>query len=1722
MIFILFLNNNKMKIKKRNGKFEQLSVDKIINRLKKIKNDTILGKLKTIDTDPIALKIVSSIYDGVTSSELDEEAARIAVGMTENIEYSILASRIIISNLHKNTSISFSDTMESLNNNIDINGNVASLLSDKFIENVRKYKDQIDSYIVYERDYLFDYFGFKTMERTYLMKLDGKVIERPQHMYMRVAIQTNLDDIDNILKTYDYISQHYFTFASPTSFNSGSKQNNLSSCFLLHTNDSVDGIFKTMSDVAKISKVGGGLGIHINNIRSKGALIRGSNGVSDGIIPMLKVYNELSAYINQCFTPDTWVYSQKGPKQIKDIITDDNLITIDGSFKKINEIIKTKVNKEILKIKTTNSLFPVKVTKEHELYLLKDCKQFDSIVIKKGLQNGSIKPDYYSADKLTLDDLVGFPIPMHVKNNDNNDLDYYKFYGLMLHLGEKNGNEYKITFKKHAESLFIKYYLEKSNIEYWSGSNYYTFTVPWTVNFKMDDSYLHLPNDKTLKLIEGLMCNGDIFQHKSKKLVIQTRYLLLRMGILTTGYIQNGVYHLKKTIKNKDYFEYENMLWGKVSYIHLMEYSGDVYDFNMIDNHNYMTEMGLVHNSGKRKGSIAFYLSPEHPDILDFLNLRKNNGAESLRARNLFLAMWISDLFMKQVEKNGDWYLMDPDECPGLDDVYGEEFETLYWKYVEEKRYRKVIKAQEIWSKIIESQIETGTPYMLYKDPSNKKSNQKNIGTIKSSNLCVAPETMILTSTGYYKIKELEGQYIKIWNGQEFTETIVRKTGENQELIKVKLSNGTELECTPYHKFYIIQNLEIIKIDAINLKPDMTLIDCKYPVIPCKAEALHQRDISSETINLDKLDKDYVPINNDIGNKLEWLKGLLNNYKIESFNKEFLENTKYLLQTLGCNPIIKNNNLLLTNDDLKSLYNLGFHTLISSPLETHSIQVEEIIQTNRISDTFCFTEEKRGMGIFNGIITGQCAEVLLYSGKDEYATCFTGDTPILTKEGYRPIKECDNKEVYSYFESDKTFEQKDSFIKAKLIDNGLKDVYELTCTGTQPIKVTDNHLFAVLTKRKHTRTDKINTYTWKQAKELTKDDKIIYPTTQILPEYDIKCNDITICEEFLTIGWMLGDGWQCKTEKTSSIYGVCFGPNETYARDRVIKQLNIMLESVEFKKNGYNKRTTDFYTDKNGVFSWASSKQNFVKYIQKNYGLMEPKAHFKRVPDKIKYDSKPIEIASFLSGLFSADGSVYLNKKRFSIRLTSASEELLYDTQQLLQCFGIKSQICYSSVKNNTNEQGVLSIENIESIKNYYKYINFILCKEKQDILLAGLKTLEKRTIYRDYKKIKSFKYIGQERVYDLNIPKSHNFIAGGFVVHNCNLLSMSLPKFIKYDQDNKPYYDFQELYETVKFTILPMNNVIDFNFYPVPETTNGNFRNRPIGIGTQGFNDLCVRMRLPFESKEADQLNKEIWETMYYATLSGSMELAKQQGPYSTFKGSPLSEGKLQFDLWKEYDNIELNDYLSGRWDWETLRQDIIKHGVRNSTLLCQMPTATSAIIMNNTESVECMDSCIYKRKTLSGEFTVFNKELVRDLTDLGLWNKELKDTVIANNGSIQNIDTIPDNIKLLYKTVWEINMKTILNQAKSRGVFICQTQSTNCFFETPTVKKLSSMHFYSWKLGLKTGMYYCRSKPKAASGQFTIDASLEKKARKKKPTEEEILACSIDNQEACDLCTS
>jgi ribonucleoside-diphosphate reductase alpha chain len=361
-----------------------------------------------------------------------------------------------------------------------------------------------------------------------------------------------------------------------------------------------------------------------------------------------------------------------------------------------------------------------------------------------------------------------------------------------------------------------------------------------------------------------------------------------------------------------------------------------------------------------------------------------------------------------------------------------------------------------------------------------------------------------------------------------------------------------------------------------------------------------------------------------------------------------------------------------------------------------------------------------------------------------------------------------------------------------------------------------------------------------------------------------------------------------------------------------------------------------------------------------------------------------------------------------------------------------------------------------------------------------------------------------------------------------CNLCSIALPKFVEYKDDGTPFFNFEKLKEVAEYTVHPMNKVIDHNYYPTPETKNSNMAHRPLGIGAQGLADVYFKMKLPFESKEAAQLNKEIFETIYYGTLRGSIELAKMDGKYSSFHGSPFSEGKFQFDLAAEFDGINLDDYLSGRWDWDGLRNDLKEYGARNSMLIALMPTASSAQIMGNTESFEPIDSCIFKRRVLSGEYMVVNKYLVNELEQLGLWNKEMKDLIIAHDGSIQNIPSIPNDIKRVYKTVWELSMKSVIEQCRDRGVFVDQMQSMNLFMGNPNYKKLTSMHFYAWKNNLKSGMYYLRSKNSASAGKFSIDASLEKQIREKQEAgqqltqKEEQLICSIDNKEECMMCSS
>lgn len=892
---------------KRDGSKVPVSFDQVLQRIRKL-----AGDLEHVNADIVSQKVCSQLMDGMNTSQLDEFAGEICAMMQSRYHpnYGFLAARIVIDNHHKNTP----DTL------IGCTEKIKHLLSDSYVENVVANEGAYQSMIDYNRDFMFDYFGFKTLEKSYLLKSGGNVVERPQHMWMRVAIQLHGASLTRVKETYDALSGGYFIHATPTLFNSGGKHPQLSSCFLLKmASDSITGIYKTLGDCAEISKWAGGIGLNIHNVRARSSRIRGTNGESTGIVPMLRVFNNTARYVNQ---------------------------------------------------------------------------------------------------------------------------------------------------------------------------------------------------------------------------------------------------------------------------------------------------------GGKRNGSFAIYLEPWHGDIEDFLRLRLNQGAEEERARDLFYALWIPDLFMKRVEANTDWTLMCPDECPGLSDCFGDKFEELYESYEKDGKGRKTMPAQKLWQMILDAQIQTGTPYLLYKDAVNRKNNQANLGVIKSSNLCVAPETFVLTDVGSHMIQNLIDKPVVIWNGSEWSKVIPQKTGINQSLIKIQFESGNIIECTKYHKF-ILENKTTTKIAELPRK---------------------------EAVELKAGDK---------------LLSYYNNYG------EYIDGEVIL----------------------------------------------EIIDEGRISDTYCFNEPVNHAGVFNGILTGNCSEIVEYTDENETAVC---------------------------------------------------------------------------------------------------------------------------------------------------------------------------------------------------------------------------------------------------------------------------------------------------------------------------------------------------------------------------------------------NLGSLALPKFVSADGKS---YDFGKLRKYTRILARNLDILIDKNYYPTPECATSNKRNRPIGIGVQGLADVFAKMKLSWTSVEAERLNREIFENIYFAAISESYEIAKENvniwrgieidnasGAYNSFKGSPLSQGKLQCDLWE---SAPITTYLP----WNELRICILEYGVRNSLSIALMPTASTSQILGNNECFEPFTSNLYSRSVLAGDFMVVNKYLVDELVSRGLWNTDIRTQLMADNGSVQGIAAIPSDIKELYRTVWEIPQKTLINMSVARAPFVCQSQSLNLFLAEPTYSKMTSMHMYAWKQGLKTGCYYLRTKAAASAQQFTVE---------------------------------
>ena len=1154
--------DTEMRVMKRDGTLETVAFDKILNRIKTLGTVGYLSNVSKhehatevqselkINYTALVMKVIDQLYDKISTTKIDELSAQQCASMgSVHPDYNTLAGRIIISNHQKNTSDSFVVVMTQLYDYMDKHDKHSPLISEELFKIASAHGEELEQMCDYSRDYLIDYFGFKTLERAYLMKINGKSVERIQHMMLRVAVGIHGANMEKVRETYNYMSSKYFTHATPTLFNAGTPHPQLSSCYLIAMEgDSVDGIYNTLKDCALISKWAGGIGLHIHNVRAAGSHIRGTNGTSNGIVPMLKVFNNTAKYIDQCVHPETIIYTTQGPKQIQHcIVGETEIYNLNGEVETIENVLEHCYEGEILEICSMHSLHPLCITPEHPVFAL--CGQQKGLnykVIKNRLDKKICEIEWVDAKDLTQDDMLVYRIPTYQKDISSITSEDCYMYGIILGDGsmcnktDSAGYVSMHTVNKKHIADFMEEYFMKNCVEFKKTVDNNTTRIRWNRNihlpFRYNDFYdetkdkrvqarwLNLPIEKSKNILKGLIdTDGCISTNKSTEIVFDStsinliesvRFLCMRMGVLTSGYIRDRVGEFHETkhgiIENKrisyclripktreicdilnieyndknffKFMRYNDYLLSRIQDIRTEQYKGVLYDLQMKDEHNYLLHNGLVHNGGgRRNGSFAIYLEPWHADIEIFLQMRKNHGDEELKARDLFYALWIPDLFMERVKANGKWTLMCPDECPGLSDVYGEEFNALYTKYEEQNCGRISINARDLWFQILDAQMETGTPYLLYKDAVNKKSNQKNVGIIKSSNLCT--------------------------------------------------------------------------------------------------------------------------------------------------------------------------------------------------------------------------------------------EVVQYSDDKETAVC---------------------------------------------------------------------------------------------------------------------------------------------------------------------------------------------------------------------------------------------------------------------------------------------------------------------------------------------------------------------------------------------NLASIALPMFV----DANGAMDYNKLHEVAKVVTGNLNRIIDVNYYPTPKTRVSNMRHRPIGIGVQGLADVFMLMNISFHSEEAKKINRDIFETIYHAALERSCELAIEEGPYDTFAGSPASQGLLQFDMW----NVEPGNE---RYNWCELKECIKTYGLRNSLLLAPMPTASTSQILGFNECIEPITSNIYSRRTLAGEFILTNKYLMNDLLKLDLWNEKIKNSIISNNGSIQHIDIIPQEIRDKYKTIWEIPMKHLIDMSADRGAFICQSQSLNLWLEDPNYNTLTSMHFYSWSKGLKTGIYYLRRRARFQAQQFTIEPEKNNNAHN-------------EQDEICEMCSA
>lgn len=1400
-------------------------------------------------------------------------------------------------------------------------------------------------------------------------------------------------------------------------------------CFLTTVDDSVDGIFKTLSDCAQISKWAGGIGINISDIRGTNSVIRSTNGHTSGIMPLLKTYNATGRYINQCFIGSTIIYTQSGPKTIKTVQPGDKVLTKDGTYKDIKHVFTRSVDESIVKIRNSYTFESIKCTNDHQLYVSKD--------------DGNTF-EYQSAKDLCVNDMMVIPIPTQTIDDITLTLDICRLYGIILTSGYSIKNKcYTMTISKKNTSTIdfiranISNLIEEDNTK--TNSIVFIFTLdnvcnlnheliyPYEKTKAIHNKFLNLPLEKLLHVLYGIFetkinlynKSSNIYFVSSNRMFIESiRFAFIRFRTLTFGNklytckaycikipLTSNLTELCKLLdmhhynsiddSTKGWIEKDNNLLTRVKSVNVIHYKGSVYDLEVDENHNYTTHMGVVHNSGKRLGSFAMYIEPWHTDIFDFLSAKKAVGAEEERARDLFYGLWIPDLFMERVKSDGIWSLMCPDECQGLTSVYGIEFETLYKKYEASGMYRRQVKARYVWDAIIESQIESGNPYMLYKDHVNRKSPQENIGVIKQSNLCT--EIVLYTDKDHISVCNLASialpSFLNSDNSFDYD----------------KLERVTRV---------ITRNLNKV-------------IDYNY--YPVK---------EAENTN-----KSHRPI----GIGVQGLADVFAILKIAFDSPEARELNKCIFECIYYSSLSESCKL--------SKQDGPYDCFENSPMSKGVLQFDMWGLKTHPSNRYDWNKLKSDImkhGLRNSTLlapmpTASTSQILGFN------ECLTGDTMITDIHGIaRPLVDIDvGTSILSYAD---TFNNLVTSQVTEFLHRDKQQVFKVTLGSGETIECTSNHKFRVI----HNKTKK---YEWLEAENLTRDYSIVMGLHGIdgseyekIP-FNTKLFKDMLNDESLTVekclalsrllGFVQGDGNYITEDET------CLNVDTLY-------DSNLLLVDLELIDSTKTFTITD--NELNFTIKIGKPITHYLCKLLNNCTNNAIQNAFRVIVPSIFMDESCSlsAIREFIAGYCGADG--------IAPYLSWVDNHPVFSGCSILRAV------------HSNQQEGPVAIQT---------FMNNVLYLFRRLNISA---TMDRREYTRDSTFVDVFHLNTNE------INKFCNYVGYRYNIHKM-LRNNSLQIYLKY----------KETIYNQWFSIL--TNAV--NVYLHSKSSKSNKSDLDIlKDSIDSFQDVFIH---EYSIPTIEQFRQCIRnKCMIDVDININPEILFEEfGILNWFSSNNMIVNKVKLCVPVYY--IPFIDIKPSGV------KEVYDINVRDTHSF-----VANGIVTHN--CIEPFTSNLYARRTLAGEFVCINKYLIKDLIAENLWTKSIMEKLLYYKGSVQYIKEIPKWIKDVYKTVWEIKQRSLIEMAADRGVYICQSQSLNLFFEDPNYKKITSAHFLSWQLGLKTGSYYIRTQSAIDAQNFTIDPSKEKEYAQDKLDQTLLVSSSVScplrkkgapDYEPCESCS-